>query len=193
MNIDLSSPYALLASLDREGRCGNRELRRELGSGWRGVLLRVGDFRFLVDMDSIAEVADPMALTRVPLAESTVLGVGNLRGQVLPVFDMGQLLLGRPLAKAASGQRIVVAAQGQGVAGLLVSQVEGMRRCNPSQRRLDVSVPETVQPLIKGGFDLGHRLHPVLDLDLLLNDVNRLAGTGLAGATNREQAAAAGG
>lgn len=191
MKTDLSTPYALIASLDREGRRVNRELRRDIGTGWRGVLLRVGDFRFLVDMDSIAEVADPMTLTRVPLADSAVLGVGNLRGLVLPVFDMGQLLLDRPLPDDASGQRIVVAPQGQGMAGLLVSQVEGMRRCIPSQRRLEVSVPEAVRPFITGGFDLGHRLHPVLDLDLLLNDNNRFTGTGLAGTSNSEQSAAA--
>jgi twitching motility protein PilI len=190
MNIDRSTPFALLASLDREGRRVNRELRRDLGTGWRGVLLRVGDFRFLVDMDSIAEVADPMPLTRVPLADTAVLGVGNLRGLVLPVFDMGQLLMDQPLPDDASGQRVVVAPQGQGMAGLLVSQVEGMRRCIPSQRRLEVSVPEAVRPFITGGFDLGHRLHPVLDLDLLLNDGTRFSGIDRAAAINSEQSAA---
>lgn len=85
MKVERSTPYALLASLDREGRRVNRELRRDIGTGWRGVLLRVADFRFLVDMDSIAEVADPLSLTRVPLADPAVLGVGNLRGLVLPV------------------------------------------------------------------------------------------------------------
>lgn len=190
MNIDRSTPFALLASLDREGRRVNRELRRDLGTGWRGVLLRVGDFRFLVDMDSIAEVADPMPLTRVPLADTAVLGVGNLRGLVLPVFDMGQLLMDQPLPDDASGQRVVVAPQGQGMAGLLVSQVEGMRRCIPSQRRLEVSVPEAVRPFITGGFDLGHRLHPVLDLDLLLNDGTRFSGVDRAAAINSEQSAA---
>ncbi|WP_018138135.1 MULTISPECIES: chemotaxis protein CheW [unclassified Thioalkalivibrio] len=191
MKVERSTPYALLASLDREGRRVNRELRRDIGTGWRGVLLRVADFRFLVDMDSIAEVADPLSLTRVPLADPAVLGVGNLRGLVLPVFDMGKLLLDTPLPHDASGQRVVVAPQGHGMAGLLVSQVEGMRRCIPSQRRLEVSVPDGVRPFITGGFDLGHRLHPVLDLDLLLNDTNRFAGMELAGASNTEQTAAA--
>ena len=190
MNIDRSTPFALLASLDREGRRVNRELRRDLGTGWRGVLLRVGDFRFLVDMDSIAEVADPMPLTRVPLADTAVLGVGNLRGLVLPVFDMGQLLMGQPLPDDASGQRVVVAPQGQGMAGLRGSQGEGVRRCIPSQKRLEGSVPEAVRPFITGGFDLGHRLHPVLDLDLLLNDGTRFSGIDRAAAINSEQSAA---
>ncbi len=191
MNVDLASPYALLASFDREGRRVNRELRRDIGTGWRGVLLRVADFRFLVDMDSLSEVTDPLHLTHVPLADPSVLGVGNLRGLVLPVFDMGQLLLEAPLPPDAAGQRVVVAPQGQGMAGLLVSQVEGMRRCIPSQRRLEVSVPEAARPYISGGFDLGHRLHPVLDLDLLLNDTNRFSGMGMSGMPHTEQSAAA--
>ncbi|MGM0553263.1 MAG: chemotaxis protein CheW [Pseudomonadota bacterium] len=190
MNVDLASPFALLASLDREARRVNRELRRDIGTGWRGVLLRVADFRFLVDMDSLSEVTDPLHLTHVPLADPSVLGVGNLRGLVLPVFDMGQLLLETPLPPDAAGQRVVVAPQGQGMAGLLVSQVEGMRRCIPSQRRLEVAVPETARPYISGGFDLGHRLHPVLDLDLLLNDTNRFSGMGMSGMPHTEQSAA---
>lgn len=107
MKVDRSTPYALLASLDREGRRVNRELRRDIGTGWRGVLLRVADFRFLVDMDSIAEVADPLSLTRVPLADPAVLGVGNLRGLVLPVFDMGKLLPGSRRSGWSSVTRVL--------------------------------------------------------------------------------------
>ena len=191
MRVDLSTPFALLASLDIEEQRVNRELRRDIGTGWRGVLLRVADFRFLVDMDSVSEVTDLPNLTHVPLADPAVLGVGNLRGLVLPVFDMGRLLLNKPLAGDGIAQRVAVAPQGQGMAGLLVDQVEGMRRCIPSQRRLDVPVPDAARPFVTGGFDLGHRLHPVLDLDLLLNDSNRFAALGPAAVPGAQLSAAA--
>jgi len=191
MKVDLSTPFALLASLDIEEQRVNRELRRDIGTGWRGVLLRVADFRFLVDMDSVSEVTDLPNLTPVPLADPAVLGVGNLRGLVLPVFDMGRLLLNKPLAGDGTAQRVVVAPQGQGMAGLLVDQVEGMRRCIPSQRRLEVPVPDAARPFVTGGFDLGHRLHPVLDLDLLLNDSNRFAALGPAAVPGGQPTAAA--
>ncbi|PYG03298.1 MULTISPECIES: chemotaxis protein CheW [unclassified Thioalkalivibrio] len=191
MKVDISTPFALLASLDRESRRVNREYQRDSSSGWRGVLLAVGEFRFLVDMEAISEVTDPMSLTHVPLADPMVLGVGNLRGLVLPVFDLGRLLLGEPLAGDSSRQRIVVAPQGQGMAGLLVSRVEGMRNCAPHQRRLEVDVPEAARPFVTGGFDLGHRLHPVLDLNRLLNDTGRFAGLETAEPAEGQQQAVA--
>ncbi|WP_018869689.1 chemotaxis protein CheW [Thioalkalivibrio sp. ALgr3] len=191
MKVDTSTPFALLASLDRESRRVNREYQRDSSSGWRGVLLAVGEFRFLVDMEAISEVTDPMSLTHVPLADPMVLGVGNLRGLVLPVFDLGRLLLGESLAGDSSRQRIVVAPQGQGMAGLLVSRVEGMRNCAPHQRRLEVDVPEAARPFVTGGFDLGHRLHPVLDLNRLLNDTGRFAGLETAEPAEGQQQAVA--
>ncbi|WP_019022683.1 chemotaxis protein CheW [Thioalkalivibrio sp. ALE23] len=191
MKVDTSTPFELLASLDRESRRVNREYQRDSSSGWRGVLLAVGEFRFLVDMEAISEVTDPMSLTHVPLADPMVLGVGNLRGLVLPVFDLGRLLLGEPLAGDSSRQRIVVAPQGQGMAGLLVSRVEGMRNCAPHQRRLEVDVPEAARPFVTGGFDLGHRLHPVLDLNRLLNDTGRFAGLETAEPAEGQQQAVA--
>ncbi|WP_019025273.1 MULTISPECIES: chemotaxis protein CheW [unclassified Thioalkalivibrio] len=190
MSFNATTPYGLLADLDAAGRQVNRDLRRDIGVGWRGVLLRVGSFRFLVDMDSLSEVTDPMPLANVPLAGAGVLGIGNLRGLVLPVFDMSQLLLGEPLPEDKANRRVVVAPQGSGMAGLLVSQVEGMRRCIPSQRRREADAPETAMPFITGGFDLGHRLHPVLDLDLFLSDSNRFSGDLIAGFSDNEQPAA---
>ncbi|OOC09217.1 MULTISPECIES: chemotaxis protein CheW [Thioalkalivibrio] len=190
MKVDTSTPFALLASLDRESRRVNREYQRDSSSGWRGVLLAVGEFRFLADMEAISEVTDPLSLTHVPLADPMVLGVGNLRGLVLPVFDLGRLLLGEPISGDSSRQRIVVAPQGQGMAGLLVSRVEGMRSCAPHQRRLEVDVPEAARPFVTGGFDLGHRLHPVVDLNRLLNDTGRFSGLDIAEPAEDQQQAA---
>ncbi|WP_028491055.1 chemotaxis protein CheW [Thioalkalivibrio sp. ALE19] len=190
MKVDTSTPFVLLASLDRESRRVNREYQRDSSSGWRGVLLAVGEFRFLADMEAISEVTDPLSLTHVPLADPMVLGVGNLRGLVLPVFDLGRLLLGEPISGDSSRQRIVVAPQGQGMAGLLVSRVEGMRSCAPHQRRLEVDVPEAARPFVTGGFDLGHRLHPVVDLNRLLNDTGRFSGLDIAEPAEDQQQAA---
>jgi chemotaxis signal transduction protein len=67
----------------------------------------------------VLEVAELGALSAVPGAGSAVLGVRNLRGQVLPVFDLARVL--SITGDAAS--RVVVAEHEGRRAGLAVDDV----------------------------------------------------------------------
>ena len=57
------------------------------------VRLRVGRERYALPIENVLEVAELGSLSALPGAGAAVLGVRNLRGQVLPVFDLapGQL------------------------------------------------------------------------------------------------------
>lgn len=84
------------------------------------VRLRVGREAYALPIENVTEVAELGELTSVPGGGRAVLGVRNLRGQVLPVFDLAQVLRvpheGRPA-------RIVVADQDGRLAGLAVDEV----------------------------------------------------------------------
>jgi two-component system, chemotaxis family, chemotaxis protein CheV len=84
------------------------------------VRLRLGQERYAVSVEHVLEVAELGVLSSVPGAGGAVLGVRNLQGQVLPVFD-----LARVLAIAGDGPApYVVVAQHEGrLAGLAVDQV----------------------------------------------------------------------
>jgi chemotaxis signal transduction protein len=83
------------------------------------VRLRVGRERYAVPIENVLEVAELGVLSAVPGAGGAVLGVRNLRGQVLPVFD-----LARVLAIAGDGSSRVVVAECDGrLAGLAVDEV----------------------------------------------------------------------
>ncbi len=72
------------------------------------VVFRLGAEEFGVPIDSVQEIVRvPESLTHVPKAPSTVEGVINLRGSVLPVIDLRRRL-GLPTVARNDGQRIVV-------------------------------------------------------------------------------------
>jgi chemotaxis signal transduction protein len=84
------------------------------------VRLRVGSERYAVCVEHVLEVAELGELSAVPGAGPAVLGVRNLQGQVLPVFDLARVLA----VAGESSTRYVVVAQHEGrVAGLAVQQV----------------------------------------------------------------------
>lgn len=56
------------------------------------VRLRVGAEAYALPVECVLEVAELGDVTEVPGSDDGVLGVRNLRGEVLPVFDLARLL-----------------------------------------------------------------------------------------------------
>jgi chemotaxis signal transduction protein len=84
------------------------------------VRLRVGDERYAVPIESVLEVAELGELSAVPGAGAAMLGIRNLNGNVLPVFDLARVLA---IAGDASTPRVVVAEHDGRLAGLAVDEV----------------------------------------------------------------------
>lgn len=83
------------------------------------VLLRINDRTRVMRLADIREVVSFMALTPIEgLHGGTCRGIANLRGEMLPVFD-----LAGPHAPLAPSRVIVVARHGNEHVGLLVDDV----------------------------------------------------------------------
>lgn len=106
------------------------------------VLLRLGQGRYAVPLSSVDHVLQVPALTRMPAAPLWLAGVANWRGRVLPVVDV-RPLLGVERSTLASSARILVLAEGEVRAGVLVDSVVGLLD-DPSADL--ASVPATVSP-----------------------------------------------
>ena len=67
----------------------------------------LGAHAFAVPLTMLAEVLRPLAIARVPLAPSCLLGLANLRGAVLPVLDV-RTSLKVPVASSPSARILVL-------------------------------------------------------------------------------------
>jgi purine-binding chemotaxis protein CheW len=84
------------------------------------VRVRAGAEDYALPVDSVLEIAELGEVAPVPGAPAAVLGVRNLRGQVIPVIDLASLF---GLANDAPFERIVLAEDGDRRAGLAVEAV----------------------------------------------------------------------
>ncbi len=84
------------------------------------VRLRVGGEDYALAVDGVLEIGELDGVTPVPGARPEVLGVRNLRGQVIPIVDLAKLF---DLPSDADLERIVVVEDGERRAGLAVSSV----------------------------------------------------------------------
>ena len=76
--------------IDRSGGAGTTtttDLNERAGYGFR-----VGDIGLLIGPDTVGEVLEPRAIYPVPHTPRWLLGLINLRGNLVPVFDLRRLL-----------------------------------------------------------------------------------------------------
>jgi purine-binding chemotaxis protein CheW len=97
------------------------------------VRVRVADEHYALAVEDVLEVAELGDVTPVPGAGAAVLGVRNLRGQVLPVVDLATVFDLPP----AQSERIVIAERGGLRAGLAVDAVAGVEELPEASEEVD--------------------------------------------------------
>jgi twitching motility protein PilI len=172
-------PMDLLAELEKRGRAATAspETPDNAQREWVGVALRLGGEMYLIAREEVREVLGvPAPLTRVPGARAWILGIANVRGQLLPVIDLRHYL-GAGATPTSRGARVVVANHRDIPAGLVVDEVLGFRRF--SEAAFTSEVPSTIvpcAPFLAGSFPHEGQPWPVLSLRKLLEDPTFVAG-----------------
>ena len=125
-----------LASQDASGQAGRRAAERAT----RWLRMRCDEQHYAVELLKIQEVVLPATLLPLRGAAAHMLGVMNLRGQIVPVIDLG-LYLGRAAIIANTSTRIVVIEEHGETLGLLVSAVEDVAKLTDAQ----IEAPESTR------------------------------------------------
>lgn len=132
------------------------------------VTLRVDGEHFGIPITEVYEIIFVRKITGIAKAPGCIIGVINLREQIIPVIDM-RLLFDKPAAERSKRQRIIVT-QSQGkVVGLLVDEVTEVLRIQGGQLE---AVPETLKtPLteyMEAMYKMEDRIVVLLKLSRLL-------------------------
>lgn len=130
------SPFEILARYERLSltHASDTPEKLEAPGLWRGIGYRVGSRLFVSGIDEISELLAVPSLTPVPGTQAWLLGVANVRGNLVPVVDLARFLFGeRTLHTERS--RLLVVRQGAGNVALLVDEVFGQRTVDTEARR----------------------------------------------------------
>ncbi len=94
------------------------------------VVFRVGRETYGIPIAQIGEISKPMFTTPVPRTADFVLGIGNVRGVVIPIVDLAtRLRLGRCAVSRES--RVLIVQHATEQTGLLVDGVSGVMSIAP--------------------------------------------------------------
>jgi twitching motility protein PilI len=130
------TPFEILARYERLSlaHASDTQDKFEAPGLWRGIGFRVGSRLLLSGIDEINELLAVPMLTPVPGTQPWLLGVANVRGNLVPVVDIGRFLFGER-TQHSERSRLLVVRQGGGSVALLVDEVLGQRTVDAEQRQ----------------------------------------------------------
>jgi purine-binding chemotaxis protein CheW len=131
---------------------------------------RIGRERFAVAVTAVREVTlVPALLSRIPRSPEVLLGVMNLRGQIVPILDFHPLL---GLAAPARGKaaRVVILRGAEGDLGILAEEVFGLDAVSASTLQTPLKVETALPPtLVKAQARVREQATVVLDAQALMS------------------------
>ena len=135
---------------------------------WRGIGFRVGARHFVSIIAEVNEILTPPLLTQVPGTRRWLLGVANVRGNLVPIVDLRDFVEGEPSVMTESS-RVLVVRQHAGSVGLLIDEVLGQRSFSEEQRAEAVGeADERYQRFVGENLQLGDVLWGLFSMAALV-------------------------
>ena len=128
-------PFAVLLDYEQRSLAHESGLPEQLDAPglWRGVGYRIGSRRLASGFDEVLEVLPMPQVTPVPGAQAWMLGVANIRGDLLPVVDLKQFLEGERTV-LHEGQRVLLVRQPGGHVAVTIDEMFGQRSFEEEQQ-----------------------------------------------------------
>ena len=168
---------ALVAAVDAATQVASFETATETshlsssdrGSSRRYIVFSVAGTRYALEMGNVIEVGPVPPVTPLPQVPAWLLGVSNLRGDILAVLDLRRFFGHTPATSGRDRMLVLRAPTSQLTAGLVVDQVHGAGAVDPATIQPPTAPVEgPVQRFLQGVAEHGERLLAILDSERLL-------------------------
>ncbi len=177
----MSSAYEALNELASLSRTSAKGLpaRQATAPRWSGIGFASLGFRFVTPINHVSEMMEVPASTKLPGVQPWVLGLSNVRGRLLPLFDFAHFF-GGVTAPVKKDQRVLVLETDSLYSGIVVDRAFGMQHfTSDSYGENGESLPDGIQPFVEGAYsDAEGKAWPVFSMAKLAAD-NRFTNAAL--------------
>lgn len=128
MNTAVVEPFDILADYEQRSMAHAAGLPEQLAAPglWRGVGYRIGGHHLASGFDEVVEILPMPSVTPVPGAQHWMLGVANVRGNLLPIVDLKLFLEGERTVPHEN-QRVLIVRQIGGDVAVTIDELYGQR------------------------------------------------------------------
>jgi purine-binding chemotaxis protein CheW len=137
------------------------------------LIFSLGPVRYAVPLDHIIEIGELEMFTPVPHVPDWILGITNLRGDIISLVDLNALS-GEAQEEPMPGSNLLIAQNEAGnlTTGLIVDRVHGVTTISPTSiQHLDQITNQGISVFSRGYVNDGSFTLSLLDLESLLNSL----------------------
>jgi len=127
-------------------------LEEDIKSVWSGIGFRIEEHRFVAPMEYVREIMKYPAVSQVPGSKEWVRGIANIRGNLLPVFDL-KGFLEQMMTPVKRETRILTIARDKINAGLIVDEIYGMKYFDQEQYDAQMRHDVKWNEYLSGGYE----------------------------------------
>lgn len=147
----------------------NSDLQELSENASQFLTFNVDNEEYGVNIMEVREIRAWGEATRLPNAPAYLRGVINLRGLIIPIFDLRARFSGKITDATAKHVVIIIAVQ-ERIIGVLVDAVSDILDVEQDDIRPTPSVDGEKDEFIKGLISLEQRMVVLLDIELLFNN-----------------------
>ena len=128
------------------------------------VIFKLAGAEYGINVLNVQEIIRPLKMVKLPNSPDYVLGICELRENIIPVIDLKQVLnLGK--VKESKAARIIVIQEAGEMLGLLVDEVGEVLRINPEKIKREAKL---AKKYIRGIAKIDGRLIMFLNLAAII-------------------------
>ena len=144
----------------------NEELIEKLEAAYRAVPekntaslnkqfygIKFNTLHLLIDRNISSELLEDSIVYPVLLAADWIIGVANIRGDIIPVIDLEQMITGESTNKNINSSKIIIINKGVDAIGLLLDQLPKLISFNSDAKLNDYSsLPGVIQEYVEYAY-----------------------------------------
>jgi two-component system chemotaxis response regulator CheV len=136
---------------------------------------KVRDVVYGINILKVREIVQTQSLTIMPKSHPYIMGVGQIRGEVIPVIDLGKAL-GSQVQLTENEGFWIVTEMNQNVVAFLVDSVTGINRLSWEDIQSPSSMVTNDESSIVGLVKIEDKIISLLDFEKILTEINPIVG-----------------
>jgi twitching motility protein PilI len=164
------TPFEILLEYERlaQAHVAGAAEQVEAPGLWRGIAFRIGARNLMSGIAEVNEILTLPAMTAIPGTKPWLLGVANVRGNLVAIVDLRGFVEGER-TPITDRSRVLVARQQGGSVGLLVDEVLGQRNVTEENAPVEVdTTDDQYARYIARRYELGGAIWGVFSMNALV-------------------------
>ncbi len=164
--------FSALLDLAQRSRAAARGLpaQADIRPQWSGIGFSLMGSRFVAPIGEVSEMLEVPNFTHLPGVQPWVKGVANVRGRLLPIFDLAAFF-GDRLIGTRKQRRVLILETETLYTGLMVDQVFGMQHFPMDEYSEQAgAIPQSILPFVNGSYPQGEQRWSLFRPALLAED-----------------------